>query len=64
MENIKNLDVIPLYNRFRKAIVSENYELCSEIQKEFRKRKESNTLCPFSVIILKKSTFNLYVLLD
>lgn len=64
MDNIKSLDVVPLYNQFRKALENEDYELCAKIQKEFKYRKKNNLLCPYSVMMLKKSTYPLYDLFD
>lgn len=40
IEDIKSLDVVPLYNRFRIALENEEYELCTKIQDEFKYRKK------------------------
>lgn len=61
---IQDLGEVPLYNIFIKALKNEDYELCQEIKNEFDYRKEHNTLCPFSVLLLQKCEIPLYGLVD
>jgi len=55
---------IPLFNKFERALKAENYELCTEIQKEFKRRFEDHSFCEFAYLVLYRSEGEKYGLLD
>lgn len=62
--DLNSLSLVPLYHVLWDSLKVENYELCAEVKKEIEYRKKTNTLCPFSVTILRNSDYPTFGLLD